>query len=554
LELAAICIACAALLGVGFYYGYHSARANGWPSHHDAWRDIGMAQTMLDGRYPEDNCLLGETLWFNPLVAFLVAGASHVTGLPPDTIDVQGGVYVNLLIPVAFVLLVAAFFGRRAALAALLFFLAGTCREQYSCSWTATVTYLPTLWAPALAQGFLYATLLAWGCSGKRHPWSWTVVAGLLWGLTFLTHTAPALLLGGIMLFTTILRVAQDRDKEHTRRVVLQFLLAAGIAFALSLPYTLPILARYRFHIVNANPLYSLIPKLELSHLPELLRENRTVSGGIALIGLLTLFRRKNRGEESWIIASWFGLTLCALAYLYLSQAVMLKWGIRLPQVVPAHHFLISLAGVKAVLFGVGLVALAEMPVAIVTGKASRWERPVLSRFRTRANAWASFAAVFLAGALLYPGYSGQSQFKKEYDGGWHTFDFNDRKNACYWIREHCQPSDVFLSDIQLAERIVAPAGRKVVATLDVFSSPYADYATRFDDYQELFRALAARDDQRFSALAKRRHVTHLLTQDWPLSDPHSPVLNTDGVESLARPYLARVYSQDGLTIYRVSL
>ena len=75
-----------------------------WPCEIDFFRDLGAAQTWLDGRAGTDPAYLGEVNWYNPLQPAIFAGLATVTGLPLPRLYAQAGPYLNLLGPFAFYL------------------------------------------------------------------------------------------------------------------------------------------------------------------------------------------------------------------------------------------------------------------------------------------------------------------------------------------------------------------------------------------------------------------------------------------------------------------
>ena len=122
-----------------------------WPYEWDAFRDIGAAQTMLDGRYPEDPILSGKTLWYNPLTAACDAVFSAATGVPLPRGYVLLGPWLQLLAPAGFFVLVWVLFGRWTAVLALAAFLFG--KTDIIPAWNCA-SYSPWLLAPGFAQGF----------------------------------------------------------------------------------------------------------------------------------------------------------------------------------------------------------------------------------------------------------------------------------------------------------------------------------------------------------------------------------------------------------------
>jgi len=554
----------AVLMGLCALAGYHGHQASAqvqWPFFHDAWRDVGMAQSMLDGRYPEDHVLRGEAQWFNPLTAALVAGVSCITGQPAHTADARLGAYVNLLLPISLFLLATALFGPWVAMAAVAFFIGVKPLTHGWEMWDFTLTYSPWLWAPTFAQFLFCATWLLYWRAARCDRWRAYGVAGAAWGLTFLCHTAPAVITGCMLLLLSVWDAAgrwrADGRPALTTTVAKRFLLPAGVAFVVGLPYTLPILWRYQFRLVRKDFPSLVIPELELSYLPELLRQLATPVNAVALLGLaLLLFGRNQRGIGRRILLSWLAVATAFLAWAYLGQLAQRR-GIRLQQIVPAHHFLISLTAIRALLVGYGAVRALQAGFAAIRWLLSR--SPRFRGARALSRAWdpclAGTAATLVICLILFPDYAQRDQFVAMRDFGWHTKSFEDRIAACHWILENCSPDDVFLCDEQVAARIVGPAARKTVCTIDIFSNPYVPHKPRLRDKFALYEALQNRDEPAFRELAAKYSLTHVLARSAKtLDSEHHSIreLTIEDIEALALPFLDQAYSAHGLAIYRV--
>src|SRR5437868_11818201 len=155
-----------------------------------------MAQAILDHRYGTDHLYLGETIWYNPLVSGIAAAISSASGIAPPIVVTQAGAYLNLFAPIAFYVLVTYLFGRLVGLAAVAAFLFAPIGDAPS--WAAA-TYSPWIFSQNLAQGFFYLALVAHGKAIDSKQWRWNFVVGGLLGVTFLGHTAPAVILGIII-------------------------------------------------------------------------------------------------------------------------------------------------------------------------------------------------------------------------------------------------------------------------------------------------------------------------------------------------------------------
>ncbi len=62
-------LALLSLCAVALFYGIRATGDLVATIDVDQCRDIGLAQTILDHRYGEDNLYRGETIWYNPLTS-----------------------------------------------------------------------------------------------------------------------------------------------------------------------------------------------------------------------------------------------------------------------------------------------------------------------------------------------------------------------------------------------------------------------------------------------------------------------------------------------------
>ena len=248
-----------ALCAVAFAHGVRVTAHLDWPYDLDQYRDVGIAQSFLDGQYPNDYLLLDETISYPPLTAALVASVSAITGSPPHVVDTRLGAYLNLLIPLCFYWLIARMFGRWAALAATAYLLFAVPVDAPS--W-AHATYSPWLFAPTFAQCLFYLTLLAYRRMRRTRRRSWAVVTGVALGITFLGHVVPAVLLGCVIVAVTgasLFRLWRRRKRRPSRyrnrgrSELADLMLIVAVAFVVGLPLGFSLIGHH--HLKVENPL-----------------------------------------------------------------------------------------------------------------------------------------------------------------------------------------------------------------------------------------------------------------------------------------------------------
>jgi hypothetical protein len=530
-----------ALCAFAFLKGIHTTADLQWPYDLDQYRDLGMAQAILDGRYGTDHLYLGESIWYNPLVSIIVAALSRATAVAPFLIIASGGVYINLLAPLAFYFLIAYLFDRWIALAASAAFLFAPIGDAPS--WAAA-SYSPWLFTQNFVQALFYVTLAAYFKALESKRWSWDVAVGVLLGITFLGHTAPAIILGLIMLIASLKTWIQQSEHNalsfgRTRELI-GLALILCIAFVVSLPFTVSILGRYHLAIVNHATNNWKYPSLVISNLPTSIRNNLSWFNAFALLGLFALATDQRGRRRKILLLSWVIICCAAIGLNFLDQ--LMPHGLQLA-VVPAHHFLFYLSAVEDVLFGIGLVFTCRILATKVVPRLFGISKAEIESGRYRQGVEKALIAlatmVFVI--LAVPAYLARFDFTNARS---QAVGFQQRKaylNAYHWILSNTRPEDVFLSlagDLDLS--IVGPADRKVVVTCQPeFSNPYVDWKSRADTASKIVEKLAQAAPDALSTLAEN-HVDYIIT---------SPI-ERFGHEPFS--FLSREFAEDDVVIYKV--
>ena len=455
------------LLGWSLVLGYAVIKDCEVTREWDVMRDISIAQALFDGRYPEDPILLGEISWYNPLTGVILAALSRATGQPLMRLGVTLGPFINLLSPVAFYVFASCIFGRAAALAGLCLMLFG--KEGRLPFWTCA--YSPWLLAPMYSLG-LFFLLMVVGRKAVEARSAWHFhVAGILLGVTFMGHTAPAVVAGGTILLMVGIEAVRlwlvEHDRTAARRVVLLFVLMLAVAFIISLPYSGPIMWRYQFRVLNPWPSLYASQNVELQNLPEQIRLAFCLRNGIAL------------------------LTCSLLVQHYVWQALRLN-DVVMTSIVPGHHAAIQLASVRTVLFGAGVVMLGMRFGRVLQAAGARLSFPA----RLPLPEMGAAAAVLLSGVILYVNnpYHARMDFIPPDRQTYH--DLFERQLPMYeWIRDNTPPEAVFLCpDESMGMLVVMPAGRKLVNPMLLYSNPYVDRGVLTMRQEALLRALENND------------------------------------------------------------
>lgn len=495
-----------------------------WPSEWDLLRDISMAETILAGRYPEDPILQGETLWYNPLTGAILAVAQKVSGISLPRLGILLGPYLNLITPLGIVVLLSCLFGRAAALAGLCMVLYG--KYPHNPFWVQ-VCYAPWLMAPLYASGLMFLTLAAVFRAYTRRSLAWHVVAGVLLGVAFMAHTAPAIIAGGTMVLLLLVEIAglhrccpttvQDASKsglidkrDPVRRTALVFVLL-GTAFLISLPFTYSILWNYGFQVRNPHPSLFTANFVLLQELPARVGESIQWRNGAALVGLIVLLRRRDRA--SWLVLCWLAVAGAMMAQHYLWQLLLLRFNIMLPGLAPGHHWAIHLSAVRAALFAVGVVSIGEG----ISIAATRWRhlrtRTKIAPGRSGAVPVAGFAAAALAGMLLYTAHPLTTRADFQIPDMTLYHQYHQVRMPMYeWIRTQTPPDAVILCfDDAVAMTVVMPAARKLLHPMMIYSNLYVDPGVLSYDRFRLVDAIQRQDLSAFCDERERYSELYML-------------------------------------------
>ena len=518
-----------------------------WPYEWDAFRDIGAAQTMLDGRYPEDPIMLGRTLWYNPLTAACNAAFSAATGVPLPRANVLLGPWLQLLTPAGFFALVWVLFGRWAAVLALAAFLFG--KTGNIPAWNCA-TYSPWLFAPVFAQGFFYLALAGFVLVRRMRPSgvAWHALVGLLLALTFMTHTAPAVNAGGVMaavILVAVWRIGRRAGMRAAwREAVLPFLVLLAVAFLASLPYTWSILRDYHFHVRNPWPGLYASAYVELAHLPERVREALNWRNLVALLGAVAVLMRAEWRRSALVPFAWAGLAALFLAQNYVSQALLSR-GVLITTLVPGHHAAVYLSAAHWVFFGAGAAALARTTADLLLRAVRRRGAEEGGVAATLANAacCAAVLAAVVAGLFALRPYRDWLEFGITRNRAEYAANYESKTDMYAWILRNTAPHAVFLTDEDaVGLQVVMPAARKLAGSMLLYLNPYVDVQPLMGDRQQMLQAMRDGDGARLHELARRRGVTHFLGRE----------KGPDGAPAAAPRFFREVHRAGGLVAYEL--
>lgn len=513
-----------------------------WPAFDVQYREMAGAQGVLDGTPWDDPSYRGESIWYNPMSAWILAASARITRAPIRVVTVRIGPFVNLLAPIAFYLLAVAWLEPWAALAALsaFLFLTGS-----AFPFTDAATYTPWFAPESYGQGLFYLALLdAHRISGRTPLRDGDVILGVLLGLIFLVHTAPALILGSVLVALVGLEIASTRRAGPALRWLAS---NVAVAFVVGTPIAVTVIGRYHAHIVNGFP--SVSPNPILGSLTGLAVKLALATPLVVAVVAFSIRIARSSPALPRVLNAWLVATVASLAWVCL-DILATRTGIalapRLP--VPGFHF-ISYA-----------LAIASMGFGIAVGDLTAWGAKRLASTRIAM----SQAALALALLVVELGAAAPRYLRRP-----DATDLLDDARALQsaipaglyaWVRSSTAPDDVFLCTDAESLYVISPAGRKVVATNRYFSNPFVDWAARDRDRDSMFAALARADPSVLTPLAAKYGVRWIVVANGMNDDLRRlagmppakvPALTPDSVPDL--PGITRAWSDDRYVVFRYS-
>ena len=488
----------ALLLVATFVYLRRTTAGLGFPYDVDLYRDIGQAESVRDGDVFGDAAYRDELAWYNPLLSWLLAAASQLTGVSVATIATQGGVLLNLLGPVALVIVVRRWFGRMAAgfaLVAYIFLLCG----KYP-SW-AVATYSPWLFQANFGQGLFFIALLALPAAIDSDRASRAAVFGALMGVVALAHTAPALLL--LVVLVAAAGWTGWRRRRPIAAVGRGVLISVLTAAVVAAPFLVPIAWKYHFQLRNELPSSWIWDELQVSRLRNFVGDFvlrwPIGLGAVGVICWWLRFRPQQRNLPVVILTAWTTTAFLGLAAgIYASTSLPLAS--RIPTVVPSYHFLLYLSAALCVWFGIGAAALARLVAE-------------LADVRPHAPVVAATGCVVMM-AIALPTWRARDDLRATRDHALAVRALVDDFAVSRWISTATSQDDVVLYDIDPSLALVVnPLDRRPTVVVDpFFSNPYVAWQPRQDDSTAMLTALRDCDHFAFDAIAGRVGVTYVVT------------------------------------------
>lgn len=482
-----------------------------WPFSWDALRDIGIAQTIYDGEFPQDPILEGEINWYNPFLGIVTAIFGKILHLPLPETYVRIGPFFALLLPISVTLFTSQIGGLTAGLASLCFCIFS--RHPLMVEWIYGC-YLPWLYATHIGKAFflLYlTTLLAYRNSDRK---IFLYSSGVFLGLTFLTHTS-AFIEGSLI---AIISILLENTKEiislslrtlikNTKRIFILF----TIALFISSPYWLPILIKYQFIVRNPYPSLYLTTALEPDKILITFVKSLNAFTVIGIISLFFLFPR-GRDRKLQILHLW-GIVILVIGMYQVFCLIADDYGYIFPAPYPLHHTSVSIHLLVGISFGYGVAKFSSWFAGKFSNKFIKKGQRNFFEFLLTSAICAT--CIYISGYLysfhLLPPYSELHRGRAE-NG---LVQESQKYSEVYrWLLENTRPEDKIFCDEILAVRVVLPAGRKVVYPLMLYLNIYTEVSKYLSKYNNIWTALREKRNPDFIAFLRKENIKYILVQN----------------------------------------
>ena len=333
--------------------------------------------------------------------------------------------------------------------------------------------------------------------------------------MTFLSHTAPAILLGVIITFGTLCHVLPARlaalDQRAVRQSLVSFAMVVTAALVVSAPFLWSIVGNYGLSLQNRVPTIWLDPSIELANWPVFLSDNLSPSllNAFFALGLLRIVAVRRRAETMFILV-WLFTALALFLYSAYGWQIMQARGIQIPTILPAHHFLFYARGAQTLLFGYGVAAL---PGILAAGVRFLKRAPPLPQPAAWGRVGKAVFTVVVVGIVVghYPAFVAREDFVGLRERALDMYATRDQVDLFQWLRTQAEATDVFLAPDNVGLAIVGPAGRKLVVVDSFFSNPYLDWGDRDAARRAMWESLATGRCDRFHEVVEGYRVSHVI-------------------------------------------
>jgi hypothetical protein len=471
------------MLLIAFIQCYKTVHDLHWASEPDFDRDISYIRATLNGHYGQDPNMAGQYMWYNPLIFLFETLVVKFSGLPINIVVARAGAFFNLINPIVFFIVLVKLFDYKVALAALLsfvFLIAG----NLPC-WGAA-TYSPWLVSDTAVQFLFYLSIFFCYQAFAKQKMIWFIILGAVIGVTFLGHSAPAIIIIMILIIMQGHKVLIALKEKQYNLVGAYFLQGAVtiIPFIIcAFPFLYYVYGKYHLHFVNRVILQCAPGIFARKETFTLLKLNVTFSLLFSIIGFIWFYKKFENKVLRKIIWNWLFITLVMYAYESVVPTADKLLHISLPDTIPAFHYFFYFKVLQSIFFGFGFLWLFNL---LITWFQHRYKKEFTPKLRTDL-----FISAILLYMLVYlPVYSNRWDFTNLRQAAIDKGNEKDKIDVYNFIVKDVPLDNVLLCPHGLSLFPVMPTGIKMVSIETYFSNPYVSYDKREDDRNKMLSYL----------------------------------------------------------------
>jgi hypothetical protein len=478
-------IACIIMLLVAFIQCYKTVHDLHWASEPDFDRDIAYIRGTLTGHYGQDPSMLGQYMWYNPIIFLSETLFVKLLGWPINVVVARCGAFLNLINPIVFFIVLVKLFDYKIALSSLLcfvFLIAG----NLPC-WGAA-TYSPWMVSDTATQWLFYLSVLCCYKAFDSQKMGWFIALGAVMGVAFLGHSAPVFIMVMILIIMQGQKVLRALQDKHYNLVGTYFLQGAAtvipfIIFAFPMLYY--VYGKYHLHFVNRIILECAPGIFARKETFTLLKLNVTFSLIISIIGFIWSYKNFKNPVLRKLLWCWLGVTL--LMYIYESAVPTVDKIIHfnLPDTIPAFHYFFYFKALQSIFFGFGFIYLFNLLVQWLSKRSKKEFSPVF------ANNFFVFA-ILLYMLVYLPIYCNRWDFSDLRQEALNKEKETDKIDVYNYIVKNVPLDNVLLCPHGLSLFPVMPTGIKMVSVETYFSNPYVSYDQREADRVKMLSFLTS--------------------------------------------------------------
>jgi hypothetical protein len=495
------------MLLAAFIQCYKTIHGLHWGNEPDFDRDIAYIRTTLNGQYGIDPNYVGQYMWYNPMIFLSETFCVKLTGMPIHDVVVRCGVFLNLINPIIFFLMVTKLFDYKIAIASFLSFLF-LANGNLPC-WGAA-TYSPWMISDTFVQFLFFINIYLCYKAFATQGLGWFIALGVFLGISFLGHSAPTIIIILMLIYLQaqkVIMAAWKREYNTIPKFFLQGLFTLIPFLIFAFPFLYYVMGKYHFHFVNRVILQCAPGIFARSESLHLIKDNITICLVISAVGLIWFYKKFDNLLIRKIIFSW--VVICAVLYVYESVVPTMDklTHINFPDTIPAFHYFFYLKAAQSIFFGFGFMYIFN---SILTQVELRNKR----KFSSKALENILIACILICTLVYYPIYMNRDDFTDLRQSDINKGNESDKIEVYDFIENNIPLNNVLLCNHGLSLFPAMPTGIKMVSVEVYFSNPYLSYDKRESDRMAMLSYLTTGKPASASVLFDEYKVNYVLFQN----------------------------------------